>query len=553
MLIKSYLPVATVAIGTLSAVVFQASSVQPFTTLHHGHLYPAVPVTANRSGVFWRPLPAYAAVGKIGKLVAAADKQSAPPPQLVRTIASGSRTSFQFALTNADRSARLSVRGLPAEARYRFVINSNQATLYVWTTPWTPGGQSTLIIGGSTAAGAIKPVSATLITQSVPVSAAYGIWTPTVWDTCSVDIHNSYSVVGPDGKLYPTWHPPVDPATGCTFGHEHGMDPSGFSAYDLTGGVPFGLANEALDAYAPTTGSTDMRHEDHVGHKISYVENVASSTVRGNTCSILTHVHQGTHSADAFSNNLHEVSYYARCSDGTQFAVDVLASFGVGGQFLKGCDHATPVTTVPPVPADSPSGPIQSQRDIPELSCVQKFILVPNGQTSQFSTNDANHTFGGLYESWAATIKITALNQKSALVFLTPSFPVINPSRYYNPSFTNGLGRSIDICSMVESNGDAVHGTTPCSLVAPGTTYDNPASPFNGAHRVVAQFGQLKVNNPTGPTVWYTDPYGGNGQTTPFTGSIEQFISANANATGQSFGIDDMDVNFSATGVHSPN
>lgn len=59
------------------------------------------------------------------------------------------------------------------------------------------------------------------------VASAYGKWEPSEIDTCSAEIHDAWSTVGPDGKLYPTWHPPVDPMTGCTFGHEHGRDPSG--------------------------------------------------------------------------------------------------------------------------------------------------------------------------------------------------------------------------------------------------------------------------------------------------------------------------------------
>jgi hypothetical protein len=78
-------------------------------------------------------------------------------------------------------------------------------------------------------------------------------------------VHDSYSVIGPDGKRYPTWHPPVvtDPSTGkkCAFGYEHGRDPREYEyfgelqrhfAYDANGngtiedgelataGVPFG-------------------------------------------------------------------------------------------------------------------------------------------------------------------------------------------------------------------------------------------------------------------------------------------------------------------------
>ena len=74
-------------------------------------------------------------------------------------------------------------------------------------------------------------------------SAAFGLWTPGPGDTCTKDIHDQYSVVGPDGKLYPTWHPPVDPATGCTFGHEHGRDPRGSNLYHQVGAIPFGYAN----------------------------------------------------------------------------------------------------------------------------------------------------------------------------------------------------------------------------------------------------------------------------------------------------------------------
>src|SRR5205807_1369689 len=80
------------------------------------------------------------------------------------------------------------------------------------------------------------------------------------------EVHNSYSVVGPDRKLYPTWHPPVDPVTGCSFGHDHGRDPRGSALYAEVGPIPFGYANEQLDVYDPA----NPRHEDHFGHKIEW-------------------------------------------------------------------------------------------------------------------------------------------------------------------------------------------------------------------------------------------------------------------------------------------
>ena len=99
---------------------------------------------------------------------------------------------------------------------------------------------------------------------------SYGLWTPGPRDDCTAAIHNSYSVVGPDGKLYPTWHPPVDPVTGCSFGHDHGRDPRGSALYAAVGPIPFGYANEQLDVYDPA----NPRHEDHFGHKIEWENNV---------------------------------------------------------------------------------------------------------------------------------------------------------------------------------------------------------------------------------------------------------------------------------------
>src|ERR1041384_8418198 len=96
-------------------------------------------------------------------------------------------------------------------------------------------------------------------------AASFGLWSPGANDDCTKAQHDAYSVVGPDHKLYPTWHPPVDPVTGCSFGHDHGRDPRGSALYAEVGPIPFGYANEQLDVYDPA----NPRHEDHFGHKRS--------------------------------------------------------------------------------------------------------------------------------------------------------------------------------------------------------------------------------------------------------------------------------------------
>src|SRR5690349_1676057 len=87
--------------------------------------------------------------------------------------------------------------------------------------------------------------------ESVGNAQSFSIWAPSSNDNCSKEIHDSYSTLGPDHKLYPTWHPPVDPKTGCKFGHEHGRDPSGSNLYSEVGPIPFGYANEQLDTWDP--------------------------------------------------------------------------------------------------------------------------------------------------------------------------------------------------------------------------------------------------------------------------------------------------------------
>src|SRR5262245_30331322 len=47
----------------------------------------------------------------------------------------------------------------------------------------------------------------------------------TTGELCPAWVHARYVTTGPDGKQYPTWHPPIDPEFGCLFGHEHGADP----------------------------------------------------------------------------------------------------------------------------------------------------------------------------------------------------------------------------------------------------------------------------------------------------------------------------------------
>ncbi|MCE9603223.1 MAG: hypothetical protein K8S21_13550 [Gemmatimonadetes bacterium] len=370
-------------------------------------------------------------------------------------------------------------------------------------------------------------------------SIAYGLWSPSGTDTCSKALHDSYSVVGPDGLRYPTWHPAVDP-TGCTFGHEHGRDPHGSRLYAEVGDIPFGYANQHL----VESGFGNPRNEDHFGHKVEWENGMLMRA--GNTgtatleirCDVLTKLHQGTHSPDAFTNNLHEVAYHIRCTDGTAFSATLLTPIGTPGELVANCDRERHVTVGPATPPNSPDG--GGKRAVPDQSCVFSNINRTDGGEPRFDS--------ALHESWEVSASLRAADGHWLAAF-NPYYQVMDPSRYHAPGADRSMLRPIDLCYT-----DAARGKDRCAgLPATPITWDDERSPFKGVRRFVDVNGNF-VGNADGPNVWYTDPLGGNGQTTPFPGSLRQWIAKrNNDGLGLHGGVMGNDRDYNARGVRAPN
>jgi hypothetical protein len=390
-----------------------------------------------------------------------------------------------------------------------------------------------------------------------PVSRAFGIWIPSTasGDTCSKEIHDQYWTYGPDGKVYPSWHPPVD-ASGCSFGHEHGRDPKGSKLIALT--LPFGYVNEQLSPNDPRY----QRNEDHVGHKVEWANDIEiSQDGRQYTkCDVLFKLHQGTHSPDALTNNLHELFYYASCGDGTKIQWRNLQAFGHPGKVqTHGCKDATKgidiavseIAVGVAVPATSPDG--GGIRRLPGNSCVEASTLVSKGNWSDIHT---------IREDWEVSVhrRVQPDPAKPAMSLdFTPYFQVYNPSRYFDPTSPNKVSRPLDLCFKrgdLEWRDDKTCDSVRAQATAGTMAYTDPRSPFNGADRKI-QMNTLSIDNASGTTRWYSDVYGENLRTSPDASKgiiLEQFIGSVINTpAGKDFRGPVLVGNYGHNGVHAPN
>lgn len=168
-------------------------------------------------------------------------------------------------------------------------------------------------------------------------SRAYRVWQPGKPGECDRTIHERYSVLGPDGKLYPTWHPPIDPS-GCGFGHEHGQDPRGSALARSIGAIPFGYGNERLGGAGVSAG-----YEEHGGHKIEWENGVIREGRVGGLpvesaarCDYLIELHRGPPAAGAPAGALRELTYHLKCSDHTERHFTVLTDADASARFIQG-------------------------------------------------------------------------------------------------------------------------------------------------------------------------------------------------------------------------
>jgi hypothetical protein len=142
-------------------------------------------------------------------------------------------------------------------------------------------------------------------------------------------VHDAITVEGPDGRPYPTWHGATDPASGCTFGHEHGVDPRSSRADDR---LP------AFGYVAAVAGMT----EPHAGFKVAVVN--AGDTVETNVpdkrspYSARLVFHMGTGGVARYAARFHSLEYAYADAQGRWARVQGLADTGPADGNGSVCD-----------------------------------------------------------------------------------------------------------------------------------------------------------------------------------------------------------------------
>lgn len=330
------------------------------------------------------------------------------------------------------------------------------------------------------------------------LAQSFGQWSPgRAWE-CPKWMHDTWWVRGDDGKVYPTWHPPVDfdPDTGryCTYGHDHGDDPRGSDIFAFVGMPPFGYVNEQDSPGNPAL----RRREDHVGHKVFVGNNWNMYAAVGGAaaiCDVVFKQHMGTHSPDALANTAHEVFAAGQCEGRQPFDVKHFALFGAPGRFKEAIadDCSQDVDSgIAPNPPTQPLGGIH--RAIPTRDCYLRGA--PATQRA---------------EAMKRTIEFWLTGVVGGNLYTA----VREPSRLYDPSFANRIGRTIDLCR------DATHPLAPtlaCQAAVAASTspiaWDDPRSPFRGARPAGHHFSALRFAD-SATAVLYTNSYGQNARATP--------------------------------------
>ncbi len=168
-------------------------------------------------------------------------------------------------------------------------------------------------------------------TPSKPPVAPTTLEQPLANQTCPAWVHDQYTAQGPDGQMYRTWHPQIDPVYWCYFRHEHGSDPGMFSA-DW---------QPLFNRYTNIIGVS----EEHEAFKVLVFENA--------THTAMITAHMGSATLRRVCGRYHgfDVAFADKATR------EVVGNFAFKGDFGKAQAQTGFGTIAPMAPVDCPTNP----------------------------------------------------------------------------------------------------------------------------------------------------------------------------------------------------
>jgi len=318
-------------------------------------------------------------------------------------------------------------------------------------------------------ATAVPPTATSIPATATATAVPGGQPAPVAGQQCPAWVHDRYTAAAPDGRQYPTWHPPTDPTYRCWFGHEHGDDPTGSPALRGRPAPAFGYV-----------GAQAGDNEPHVGFKVFRWDDVRHPNAPNHDgASLLMAVHQGTAGAARFTAVHHSVVFhYYNPRDGREVHLELMAPFGA---LLVGCGANDPNMVLSQQQANVPGA-----RQVAADKCFDA-PAIP-------------------YEDWITAMYVGTDGNGGWRAYVDPHFAVFNPNTYCIPS--GGA------CQLAYSDVRAGTGAAPTG----------PQSWFKGERRE-AYLNQVWVDNAGQSTSVWTDAFG---RLAPANapGAIPQFISA---------------------------
>ncbi|MCX8089133.1 MAG: hypothetical protein N3C58_07645 [Meiothermus ruber] len=147
--------------------------------------------------------------------------------------------------------------------------------------------------------------------------------TPVAGQACPDWVHNRHVVKGPDGELYATWHPQIDPEYGCYFDHDHGDDPR------------TSLANPELPPFG-YVGKLAGMPEAHEGFKVFVANrNTRNDEDRVALTSTRIVAHMGTGGVRRYSVRQHSLMFDLVAPSGHRVSVQGMADTGLVGSICQ--------------------------------------------------------------------------------------------------------------------------------------------------------------------------------------------------------------------------